>query len=63
MTIHSALESLTDEQRVKIMDAFNELEGLVIVLEDEQFLAVHVEPNKAFETLEKSTYWLLGRFL
>lgn len=63
MTIKSAFESLTTEQRKRIMESFNEMESFTILLEDDHFLSVHTEPESPFEIVEQSPYWLLGRKL
>ena len=62
MTIREALESLTTEQRHKVMACFNNLEPFTVLLEDEQFLAVHFVPERAYVIIDQSTYWLLGKF-
>ena len=63
MTIRQALESLTAEQRLKVMTCFNNLEPFLVLLEDEQFLAVHFKPERAYEIVDESTYWLLGKYV
>jgi hypothetical protein len=62
MTIKKALASLTPEQLQKIMQCFNEVEALTILLEDNLFLSVHTKPERPFDKVEDSTYWLLGKF-
>jgi hypothetical protein len=63
MTLKTAFESLTSEQRKRIMEAFNEMEPFTVLLEDNHFLSVHTQPEGTFEVIEKSPYWLLGRQL
>lgn len=62
MTVKTAFASLTPEQRQRVMQCFNDLEPFMILLEDERFLSVHMQPERPFEIVEKSQYLLLGRF-
>lgn len=62
MTVKMALASLTPEQRQRLMVCFNDLEPLMILLEDEHFLSVHMQPDRPFEVIERSQFLLLGRF-
>lgn len=62
MNIKQAFASLTKEQSQKIMFCFNELEPMIVLLEDDHFLAVHAQPDRPFKVVEQSQYWLLGVF-
>lgn len=62
MTLKDALESLTTEQRRKVMHSFNNLEKYLVYLEDEYFLSVHHVPESKYLMIEQSAYFLLGKF-
>jgi len=58
--IRELLNSLDDDQRAEIMEAFNTEISHVLFLED-NYLAVHFTPDPSkYDEKERSTYWSCG---
>ena len=59
--IEQLLKQLSKNDMKQLLIAFNQEIAQYIILDDDIFIGVHVEPLSNLEILERSGYWACGR--
>ena len=61
MTVTETLKTITADQRDALFTAFNENQTLIIKLEDNFFIGVHVYETASINIINTSGFWSVGR--